>query len=345
MTFTLKAIIDLNALLYNVQVIRAKTAAKIYAVVKANAYGHGMSIASYLQHYVDGFCVASASEARELVGLAVYKPILILGEVGENNPILPYDNLVYTVGSLAEAKLFADKKDVGFYIKLNTGMNRRGCDGDAFRNIMNYVRQNSLNCKGVYTHFFQPENEMMTQKQFSLFEEQTCGIELFGGKLHCCASNVLNNDFCRHKDIVRVGLALYGYGGVEAGLRPIMSVCAPIVKIRNLKKGEYVSYGDFKVKSDCKIAVLRIGYGDGYRRLDASRRFVSINGKRCPIVGQICMDMCMADISDVSAEVGDFAYVLGRGISAEELAEEYGTIVYEVLTSFNERVERVYVKR
>lgn len=324
------------------RLIKSKTDAEVYAVVKANAYGHGTAVAAYLQPYVDGFCVATSDEAKELIGLAVYKPILVLGETDDKR-ILPYDNIVYTIGSIKEAKLFRGKK-VGFYIKLNTGMNRLGCDASDFGKIMNYVRHNTLNCKGVYTHFFRADDKNMVERQYELFNRSVseCGD---CGKLHCCASNALTLDNGFHCDIVRAGLALYGYGDCSLDLKPAMSVCAPIVKIRNLKRGEYVSYGDYQVTRDCRIAVIRIGYGDGYRRLKGRQRFVSVNGKRCPLVGQVCMDMCMVDISGVSAKVGDYAFVLGRGIAATELADEYGTIVYEVLTSFNQRAERVYVEK
>lgn len=328
--------------MYNVRLIKSHADAEIYAVVKANAYGHGMPIATYLQPYVDGFCVATSEEAKRLLELAIYKPILILGEVGDCNRILPYKNVVYTVGSMKEVKMFKKLKGASFYIKLNTGMNRLGCDSIEMQKIINYVRHNSLDCKGIYTHFFQSDNKDAVRLQYSEFESGISRIRDFVGARHCCASNVLDMEACYHNDIARVGLALYGYGSSDVGLRSAMSVCAPIVKIRNLKKGDYVSYGNYRVARDCRIAVLRIGYGDGYRRLGDKKRFVSINGKRCPLIGQVCMDMCMADISGISAKVGDFAYVLGKGITAEELAEEYGTIVYEVLTSFNDRVERVY---
>ena len=115
------------------------------------------------------------------------------------------------------------------------------------------------------------------------------------------------------------------------------------MKIRNVKKGEHIGYGSYKTDRDCRIAVVQIGYGDGYRRIIEGSRCVSVNGTRCAVVGQVCMDFCMADISNASAEVGDSVCVIGEEMPAVELAEEYGTIVYEVLTSLGERVERRYV--
>ena len=122
-----------------------------------------------------------------------------------------------------------------------------------------------------------------------------------------------------------------------------MSVYAPIVKIRNIRTGEYVGYGSYKTIKDIRMAVVQIGYGDGYRRINGNERFVSVNGKRCPILGQVCMDFCMVDISDVCADVGDEVCVLGEGVPATEIAKEYETIVYELLTSLSERAERIYV--
>lgn len=341
MIFTPKAVIDLNAFVHNVNRIKNKTKAKIYAVVKANAYGHGISAASYLQHYVDGFCVATASEAKQLVHLSIYKPILILGALRADMLALPYENIIYSVGSLSDAKAIGENKGKRFYVKLNTGMNRLGCDVAELREIMNYVRHNALKCEGIYTHFFLPEDALSTNGQYRLLEEAISASGEFCECVHCRASGALCDETFYRSDIVRAGLALYGYG--EPELKPVMSVCAPVIKIHNLKEGENVGYGVNRVMSDCRIAVLRIGYGDGYRRIGRPGRCVSINGSRCPIVGQVCMDMCMADISKASVSVGDYAYVLGKGITAQELAKEYGTIVYEVLTSFNERVERVYV--
>ncbi len=339
----LKAIVNLKTLYDNLQIIKSKTEAEIYAVVKANAYGHGTVMATFLQPYVDGFCVASFREAETLASYAIYKPIIVLGEVSDYSDILLRDNIVYSVGSLKAAEIINHvKPNAYFYIKINSGMNRLGCEPNEIRDIMNYVRHNKMNCLGASTHFFNSESEQLTKNQFEKFNMVLREYRDSRFKIHCCASNALSLPKSYHCDIVRVGLALYGYGG-EKSLSPVMSVYAPIVKIRNIRKGEYVGYGSYKTIKDIRMAVVQIGYGDGYRRINGNERFVSVNGKRCPILGQVCMDFCMVDISDVCADVGDEVCVLGEGVPATEIAKEYETIVYELLTSLSERAERIYV--
>ncbi|MCI8613432.1 MAG: alanine racemase [Clostridia bacterium] len=333
----MKAVIDLNALLSNAETIRSKTKAKLYAVVKANAYGHGMAIAAFLQPFVDGFCVATEKEAETLVKIAVYKPILILGKVKNT---LSHDNIIYTVEDIDGIKSL--KSEDKFYIKLNTGMNRLGCSGHEYSEILTYARHSNAVYCGTYTHFFNFDDNDLVNGQYTMFKTYVKNSD--SGSRHCCSSNVLRASESMHGDIVRVGLALYGYSATSDNLKPVMKVYAPIVSVKKLLKGDYVGYGSYRISHDANVAVIRAGYGDGYRRVaDAAIRYVSVNGVRRPVIGQICMDMCMIDLGNVKAEVGDYVGIMDDIITAETLAKEYGTIVYEVLTSFNERVERIYV--
>lgn len=340
---TLKAFVNLNILLKNLSVISSRTKAEIYAVVKANAYGHGMSVATFLQPYVSGFCVATSDEAIALERLAIYKTILIFAERAWLYLPADYENIVYTVGSLAEVKeIYRMRKNARFFVKINTGMNRLGCRPEELTEIMCYVRHNSLKCMGIYTHFFNSGDLILTDLQYRTVKH-SISSQTGLNCIHCCASNVLHLSPRYHCDIVRVGLSLYGYGDETNLLKPAMKVMAPIVKIHSLKKGDYVGYGENKVDRDCAIAVVRAGYGDGYRRINGRTRYVTIKGVRRPVVGQVCMDMFMVDLGDVNVKLGDEVCLLGEGVTAQELADEYGTSVYEILTSFNERAERVYV--
>lgn len=299
-----------------------------------------MSIAPFLQADVDGFCVATADEATELCRLAVYKPILIMGAIDYERSVVCNSNVIYTVCSEKDIEFLAkcDRRKQ-FYIKVNTGMNRLGCDPKKIPKILASAHRNGMSSLGVYTHFFCPEDRTLSFEQYRLFDTARAYA---AGASHCCASNFTMMPQCRHGDVVRVGLSLYGYGLPRLNLKPAMSVCAPIVEIRFLLSGSYVGYGGQAITEPKRIAVLRAGYGDGYRRTAGKKRYVSVGGKRCPVIGNICMDMCMIDLSDAEAKIGDYAYLLGEGVSAEELAEEYGTVVHEVLTSFNDRVERIY---
>ena len=181
---TLKAIVNLKTLYDNLQIIKSRTKAMIYAVVKANAYGHGMCVATFLQPYVDGFCVATFGEAEMLVGYAVYKPIIVLSEVSDGCQILPHENVVYSVGSESSAAIIRQvNPKAPFYIKVNSGMNRLGCDMEELPKIMNYVRHNNLNCLGASTHFFNSDSKECAEHQFKRF--QTAIAECVGaaGKL------------------------------------------------------------------------------------------------------------------------------------------------------------------
>lgn len=338
----MKAVINLKTIEDNLKTIRSRTSARIYAVVKANAYGHGIPTAVFMQPYVDGFCVATIKEAVDLIHIAVYKPILLMGSLGMQ-PLLPnYKNLIYTVSSLEETqRIRAIDPGIRFYLKINTGMNRYGCSVDELSEIVDFIRLNRLFCLGVYTHFYNADEYESVSKQYKVFKS---AFAFFGqnGVFHCCAGNALSLPKEFHCDIVRVGLPIYGYAEKEVGLNAAMKVSAPIVQTRRLKKGECVGYGNFRLKKDCVSAVVRAGYGDGYRRVATKTRYVCVNGHKCPIIGQVCMDAFMADVSEANAKVGDEAYLLNEVVPISDLAEEYETIAYEVLTSFNDRVERIY---
>ena len=148
-----------------------------------------------------------------------------------------------------------------------------------------------------------------------------------------------------YKDAIRPGLAVYGYG--SGIVSPILSIYAPIIKIAFVRQGEHISYGDYTAPRDMLVASIRAGYADGIRRKadpNADNRFVSVNGVLCPIVGQVCMDITMVDVSKVKICYRDKVFVLGNGISANDIALAENTNVYEVLTSFKGRVNRRYIK-
>ena len=248
------------------------------------------------------------------------------------------------------------------HIKIDTGMSRLGfyCHGEedtaaAYEAVRDALEKNkSLKCEGVFTHFACSDEpyDSMTRRQFGAFSA-FCGLCEKGGlglgMRHCCNSAAIVNFPEMHLDAVRAGILLYGLSpnpGVTdaAGLLPCMTLKANVVQLSHIRKGDTVSYGAAFV-SDCDmtVATLSVGYADGLLRALSGKADVVIRGKKAKMVGKICMDMCMADVSDIDCEVGDEAVIFGDGQSADRLAELAGTIKYEILCSVRNRVSRRYI--
>lgn len=319
--------INLACLYYNIDVIKKKVQVPVFSVVKADAYGHGSQLCKFIEEKVDGFAVSCDIEAEELRKIKIKKPILILSPSNK----IDYLDIIYTVCSAEELSYYKGKE---IAVKINSGMNRLGADKKEFEKIIKYAKQNDIKISQVYTHFSSVEN---AKRQF----EDFCQIKNIANDLpwHCCASNCLILPSYMHGSLVRCGIAMYGYG--YAGLLPILHAYTYVVQINNVKKGMHIGYGSYVAPKDMKIAVLCAGYADGIRRLKG--RKVRINGYTCDIVGDICMDMCMADISNAYVEKGDRAYFLDNILNAEVLAGEQQTIAYEILTLFSaKRIKRIY---
>ena len=207
----------------------------------------------------------------------------------------------------------------------------------------------------MFTHFADADSsEEYTMGQLTKFLDARAALEKLGVTFkicHCGASGAVLNYPCTHMDMVRPGIALYGYypapemEGLDGpGLRPVMTVKSRIAAVRELPAGTCVSYGRTAVlKRDSKLAVVPIGYGDGYPRRLSNQMVMEIHGARCPIVGRVCMDMCMVDVTDLpDVKPGDIALVYGPELT-EKAADLTGTIVYELLCDLNPRVPRIYL--
>ena len=212
-----------------------------------------------------------------------------------------------------------------------------------------------LKAEGMFTHFADADSsEEYTMGQLTKFLDARAALEKLGVTFqicHCGASGAVLNYPCTHMDMVRPGIALYGYypapemEGLDGpGLRPVMTVKSRIAAVRELPAGTCVSYGRTAVlKRDSKLAVVPIGYGDGYPRSLSNRMVMEIHGVPCPIVGRVCMDMCMVDVTDLpDVKPGDIALVYGPELT-EKAADLTGTIVYELLCDLNPRVPRIYL--
>lgn len=325
---------NISKLRKNLEYILSKVGnSELYAVVKADAYGHGIKIAEYMKDYCNGFAVNNGYEARRL-GKFYAGKIYILGGFEESG-FVGNENSVYTVSSFRQIEKAAKCGVKNVAIKVNTGMNRLGFSPQETDEAVASVKKNGMYIDSIYTHLFDPTTENAL-RQLKSFRQIHCD----GVKKHIAASNFLELGQEFGLDAIRCGLAIYGYG--YKGVEPIAEAYSEIIDIHSVKKGDYIGYGRVTADKDMNVATIAAGYADGINRKNSGKN-IEINGCFCPIVGNICMDMCMADISGLDAKEGDRAYFLSRRNNAEQLAENCNTIVYEILTSFGSRVRRIYV--
>ena len=363
--------IDLAALEHNYRALRALApqGCRFLGLCKADAYGHGaLPVAQKLQQLgADMLAVACVDEAAQLRRGGITLPILCLGKTPvELTPmLLEYDVTqavedLETGEALSQAAQAAGKK-LTIHVKLDTGMSRLGffwrqdtAQVTADR-IAKLCRLPGLEAEGMFTHFANADgDETYTMDQFTRFLDAKAALEQRGITFkicHCAASAAVLNYPCTHMDMIRPGVALYGYypaPGMEGldgpGLEPVMTVKSRIAAVRALPKGTCVSYGcTATLERDSRLAVVPIGYGDGYPRGLSNRMTMKIRGRECPVVGRICMDMCMVDVTDVpDAAAGDEAVVYD-GPLMERAAQLTDTIVYELMCHIAPRIPRVYL--
>ena len=353
------------------EVKRLAEGKKTIGVIKADAYGHGaVELAAILaEENVDYFAVAVITEALELRKNGYKQPILILGFTTPNfaKEIIEND-ITQTVFNYELAEAISNEavrlnKKAKIHVKLDTGMGRIGflSDDIAVSEIKRISKLKNLHIEGIFTHFATADEE---KKEFSLLQLEKYnrtiknlskdGID-FEIK-HMANSAAIIDIPEAYFDAVRPGIMLYGYFPSDQvfmdklTLKPVMELKANIVNIKEVPKGTPISYGrKFYTNRVSKIATLPFGYADGYTRLLYGNTFVILNGKAAPVVGRICMDQCMIDITECGdAKVGDEVIVMGErnGISnnADDIAKRLGTISYEVLCMVSKRVPRIYVE-
>ncbi|MCH5351688.1 MAG: alanine racemase [Clostridiales bacterium] len=332
----MQTVVDLSRLRHNVRTIKNKTGNMFCAVVKSDAYGHGAAVAKYIEPLVDSFMVANYQEAETIRSLGVNKRIYVLG--GELTPHLTRrDPLIIptvfdTVGLSAVIR-----NGVDFSIEVNTGMNRLGAGEKALAEMKSICIAASVSPVSVYSHIYNGISSALEQSD--KFEYLTLS-PVFRRCRHLYSSCALDFPGVNLFDMTRAGIAMYGYYGPYVS--PCMKVRAKIVAINLVHKGEHVGYGDYLLEKDKVIATVACGYGDGLRRCDKPL-YMTVRGKKCPVIGVPCMDLTMIDVTGISPRVGEYAYLIAEKEDAEYLAKCYNTIVYEVLTGFNGRNERIYV--
>lgn len=358
--------INLNAIHANIKSIKSllSSSIKFMAVVKANAYGHGLVpvARAAIDAGADRLGVAILDEAIVLRRAGISSPIQVLSETPpEAADILVDNNIIATVYSTKLATALsqaASKRNMSAKvdIKVDTGMHRAGIAvSDAVSFYEELKRQKNIEIAGIFTHFAcadSPNNDF-TAKQLELFlslKPQLGGIPLW----HAANSAATLFQPLTHLDMVRVGIAMYGLQPSTAAaapvtLKPALSLKANIAYVRELQPGAGVSYAlTFKTDKKIKIAVVPIGYGDGFSRLLSNRGQVLIQGRRADIIGNICMDQLLIKLPEgLDINLGEQVILIGGDknmISAEEIASFLGTINYEVVCLLNQRVPRVYIR-
>jgi alanine racemase len=356
---------DLKAVKHNIDIFQAKLhpETKVLVMVKASSYGTGdVNIPHFLQQIgVDYLGVAYTDEGTTLREKGIQLPILIMNT--EQNAfdditkfclepsIFDMKNLV----AFREHLLKEGLTEYPIHLTFETGMNRLGFDAEDVPTLLEYLKeQNEIKVKSVYSHLADADNSDIayTENQIEQFTEIKNKIKSFFS--YKILFHILNSEGASKFgktasfDMVRLGIGVFGYTSTakEDGLVPSMKWKTTISQIKTLKDGETVGYGrSYKVNDQIKIATLRIGYADGFRRdLSNGVGKVFINDKLCPVVGNVCMDMTMVDVSEVECEAGDEVEIIGDHIDMETFSNYLGTIPYEVMTSINKRVSRIYLR-
>lgn len=365
--------VDLDAIAYNFESMRKniREDTQMIAVIKADAYGHGaVTVGRFLEPfpYIWGFATATAEEAMELRDAGIQKPILVLGYVFEDH----YEELidmevrmpVFDLETAEKIEGYAKKvrKKAKIHIALDTGMNRIG-----FRDtqksaavICKISQMQYLQIEGMFTHFARADetDKIYADRQFRRYMDFYRQLQDWGVSIpvcHCSNSAGIIDMPYANLDVVRAGITIYGIypsDEVKKGkvpLKSVMSWKSGITFVKEVEAGEQISYGGtFVTPRKMRIATIPTGYADGYPRMLSGKASVLIHGKRARILGRVCMDQFMADVTDIpDVARGDEATLLGRDheeeITVEELSGLCGRFPYEFVCCVSKRVPRVYL--
>ena len=366
--------IDLDAIAYNMEQMKLRIDGhtQIMAVIKTDAYGHGaVQVAQMLEKYdyIWGFAVATLDEAVVLRVEGIQKPILVLGCIFPDQYMEMLDNdirmNVYTEDMAKEIANMARRegKTAYLHIKLDTGMGRLGFSitEESVEAITRISKLSNVKMEGVFTHFAKADekDKTFTMQQIQQFESMTRLLKEQGVTFeyeHCSNSAAIIDVPEAKFDIVRTGISTFGlYPSEEVDkeavhLKPALALKSHVAFVKEIEPGTSISYGGtFVAEKKMKIATIPVGYGDGYPRALSGVGYVLIRGKKAPILGRICMDQFMVDVTHIEdASFGDKVTLIGRDgneyISVEMLGELSGRFNYEFICDLGKRIPRVYVK-
>lgn len=362
--------IDLDAVLHNIKEVKKQieNSVKVMAVIKADGYGHGATaLGDFLKEEVDYYGVATIEEAIELREYGIELPILILGYTSPNQYIeLVENNITQTVYTLEMAKEMSKAgeicgKKAKIHIALDTGMTRIGFEANeasilAIEDISTFP---NLMVEGLFTHFACADEMDKSYSKLQIDRYDNFIVLLEERKIHIPIKHMCNSagimEFDHHRfEMVRAGIITYGLYPSEdvdkniINLKPALEWKAHVVNVKTVDMGYGVSYGrTYVTKNKTKIATISIGYADGYPRALSSKARVLIHGKYAPIIGRICMDQMMIDVTHIdNVEIEDEVILVGKDgeciISVEELANMAGSFNYEFICGIGKRVPRVY---
>ncbi len=372
--------IDLDALANNFREVRAAASpkAQICCVIKADGYGHGaLRVAREFQELGAGwFAVSNLEEALQLRRGGIEKPILVLGFTpAEEAGTLARESIsqcLYSADYAQALSRCAQKAgvQVHVHVKIDTGMGRLGFAFQDINRDEGTIQEVKAACtlpglipQGIFSHFASAdegtEGDLFTMRQYGCFKEITEALQRAGLAFqvrHCANSAALFDYPLSHLDLVRAGVVLYGLSPsgqlrAQPRLMPALSLRSVVSHVKTIRPGATVSYGrEFTAEREMRIATVPVGYADGYPRgLARGGAYVLIHGQPCPVVGRICMDQLMADVSELEhVEIGHRVTLIGRDgdreITASQVAKWENTINYEVVCALSKRVPRVYMK-
>lgn len=364
--------IHLDAIIHNIKEFKKSLSEKtnIMAIVKTDGYGHGaIPVAKAVSPYVSSYGVAIVEEGILLRNHGIEKPILVLGVVPESQfeQLLDYD-ITASIFQYHRAKILSDlavkkgKKSL-IHIAVDTGMSRLGLfpEENSIAVVKEIARLPGIKIDGIFTHFAKADekDKSVSERQIEKFlwfikELEDEGIQI--PQKHSSNSAGFIDLPSAHMDLVRTGISMYGLlpsdemQNQQISILPALELCAFISYVKMIQPGMSVSYGGtFTAKQPMKIATIPVGYGDGYPRSQSGKGCVLICGKRAPILGRVCMDQFMVDITQIpEAGEGSRAVLIGRDgeeeISVEEIARLGGGFHYEILCNISKRIPRVYEK-
>lgn len=369
--------IDKKAALSNVKTFRSilKKKTKIYAVVKSNAYGHGLREFSLIVNdKVDGFCVDSIHEGKTLREVVAKKPILVLGPTLSNSDIelAAANDLEITVSTFESLKqITLAKTKPSFQIKVDTGMHRQGFFVKDLQKVVENIKDSGIGgkLKGAYTHFASAKDATYphyTNTQIEEFKKVQAIFKRFGFEkimFHTSGTGGTILYPQAHFDMVRIGIGLYGYWpskeskgqyslilGKELSLKPVLSWKTKISEIKKLKKGDFVGYDlSEKMEKDTTISMIPIGYWHGFSRALSQKGQVLVKGNKCRVIGKVSMDLVIIECNSATTQVGDVVTIIGKSGNKEITADDQSDITnamiytYEILTTINPLIKRIVI--
>lgn len=347
--------IDLDAITHNIHVVQSKTNKKLFAVLKANGYGHSdfYVAKTAMKAGCTMVAVSSLDEALALRRQGFYSQILILGHIRPSDvetaiehqitiPVVSLDWLYQVI------QLNPELNGLLFHIKVDTGMNRVGIKHiEEIKEAISLIHKHNGIVEGIFTHYAcaDDEDKTMCDTQFSKFKEVVLNCGYTFKWVHCENSAAILSYEDELTNAARLGLVMYGVSPVsgEFDLIPALSLKSHLVRVETIKKGETVGYGaTYTADEDCIVGTLPIGYADGFLRANQGR-YLYCQGEWCEVIGRVCMDQCMIKLPKMF-EVGTAVEIISKNNPVTKMAKELNTIPYEVLCLLSDRIPRKILK-